>query len=279
MTSMMIRRGRIISNSTLSCPSCSNAVEETDDSIKCDKCDSWFHHSCTKLPNGALAILEADGCFWFCSACTKSVKKVLSVDKLEIAKDIEEIKASINEIKAKSIPSISNDPTVNSRTNDNITHYPKQQQSLEIKIAGIDEYHSKEQNEKVGPLQTVEHDKTEVEKVFNHLCEDLSCVSDVRRLGKWKPDKNRPRPLLLSLTNPWTARKILSRAHTMNEYNKANNCRIYVGKSLTKDEQELEKKCLSMRWKLINEKYYSRDSLKIRNLKLFHNNVEVNISE
>ena len=34
-----------------------------------------------------------------------------------------------------------------------------------------------------------------------------------------------------------------------------------------------------MRWKLINEKNYSRDSLKIRNLKLFHNNVEVNISE
>ena len=63
----MTRRGRVISNSTLSCPSCSNAVEATDDSIKCDKCDLWFHQSCSKLPEGSLAILKVDGCFWFCS--------------------------------------------------------------------------------------------------------------------------------------------------------------------------------------------------------------------
>ena len=116
----------------------------------------------------------------------------------------------------------------------------------------------------VVPFLTIEHDKIQVEKFLNHLCEDLSCVSDIHRLRKWKPGKNdqRPRPLLLSLTNPWTVRKLLSRAHTMNEYNR--DCKIYVGKSLTKDEQELERKCLSMRWKLINEKKFSGDSLKIR---------------
>ena len=135
------------------------------------------------------------------------MKKVLSVDKLEIAKDIEEIKASIKELKDKSTPLISNDPPVNSHANSNNLHYPKQRLSLEIKIAGISEYHSKDRSEKFGPFQTVEHDKIEVEKVLNHLCEDLCCVSDARRLGKWKPDKNdqRPRPLLLSSTMLITA--------------------------------------------------------------------------
>ena len=106
---MMTRRGRVISNSTLSCPSCSNTVEETDGSIKCDKCHSWFHQSCSKLPEGVLAILEAQSCSWFCSACTKSVKKVLTVEKLEADKYIEDIKASVNELKDKSTPVLSND--------------------------------------------------------------------------------------------------------------------------------------------------------------------------
>ena len=45
---------------------------------------------------------------------------------------------------------------------------------------------------------------------LNHFCKDFSCVSDVRSLGKWKPEKidQRPRPLLLSLTNSWTVRQI-----------------------------------------------------------------------
>ena len=99
----------------------------------------------------------------------------------------------------------------------------------------------------------MEHDKIEVEK---KVLSYLSCVSDVLRLGKWKPGKNdqRPRTLLLSFTNPWTVQKFLSRAHTMNGYNKANNCKLHVGKMLTKDERDLKRTRLFMRWKLINEK-------------------------
>ena len=139
------------------------------------------------------------------------MKKVLSVDKLEIAKIIEEIRASINELNDKSIPLISIDPSINSHANKNNIPYPKQQASLEIKIAGISDYLSKDENEKVGPLRTMEHDKNEVEKVLNHLSEDLSDASDFCRLGKWKPGEKdqRPRPLLLSLTNPWTVQKNL----------------------------------------------------------------------
>ena len=94
---------------------------------------------------------QAYGCFWLCSACTKSETKVLSVNKLEIAK--EEIKASINELKDESIPLISTDPPVYPHANNYNIHYPKQHSSLEIKIAGIGENHSKDKIEKVGPLQ------------------------------------------------------------------------------------------------------------------------------
>ena len=151
---------------------------------------------------------------------------------------------------------------------------------IKTESTGINEYHSKEKTEKVGPLQTMEHDKIEVENVLNHFCEDRSRVSDVRRLGKRKSGKKdqRPRPLVLSLTSPWTVRKLLSRAYTMNDYNKANNCEIYVGKLLIKGEQELERKRLSKRWKLINEISYSRESLKICNLKLYNTQVEMNIN-
>ena len=137
------------------------------------------------------------------------MKKVLSVDKLEIAKTIEEIKVSINELNDKSIPLFSIDPSINSHANNNNILYPKQQASLEIKTAGISDYLSKDENEKVGHLQTMKHDKNEVEKVLNHFSEDLSCVSDFHRLGTWKPVENdqRPRPLLLSLTNTRTVRK------------------------------------------------------------------------
>ena len=100
----------------------------------------------------------------------------------------------------------------------------------------ISDYHSKDKFDKVGLLQTMKDDKIQVAKVLIHLCEIRSCVSDVRRLGKWKAGKidQRPSPLLLSLTKSWAVRKILSGAHTMNENNKANNCKIHVGKSLTR---------------------------------------------
>ena len=49
---------------------------------------------------------------------------------------------------------------------------------------------------------------------------------------------------------------------------------VFICKSLTKDEEMIEKRLLKKRWDMIQTNF-PREELKIRNLKLNHNEMEV----
>ena len=42
------------SGSDLTCPHCSSPVDETKNSIGCDKCGCWVHNTCKEIPTEAL---------------------------------------------------------------------------------------------------------------------------------------------------------------------------------------------------------------------------------
>ena len=88
--------------------------------------------------------------------------------------------------------------------------------NLQIRINGIKEYTRKKDANGKDIIATqdeiLSHDSYEIEKVLNHLREETNCIADLKRLGKFDKDKQRPRTILVRPNNTWTARKLLAKA-------------------------------------------------------------------
>ena len=122
--------------------------------------------------------------------------------------------------------------------------------NLEIRISGLEEYKSKP-NENISSA-IINFETQQVEKVFNFL-EEKPDIKNIRRLGKRNTATDRPRTMILTLSNSWAVRKILSKTPLLKNFKPEIANKIFISKSLTKDEQLKEKACLQKRWQLITE--------------------------
>ena len=127
------------SGSDLTCQHCWSTVDETKNSIGCDQCGCWVHHTCTKIPTEALPYMSTEGVFWFCNECTQAVKKLVRLKttremefKENINNSLQEIKPTLSGLKANSTTSIIR-PQPKLLNVDNESS-PKIDTSLEIKI-------------------------------------------------------------------------------------------------------------------------------------------------
>ena len=277
----MTRTKSTSSGSDLTCPHCSSTVDETTNSIGCDKCGCWVHHTCTKIPTEALTYMSTEGVFWFCNDCTKAVKKLVrlkTTTEMEFKEDInnslQEIKSTLSDLKAKSTYSII--PPQLKLPNVNTESSPKIDTSLEIKISGIPEF-SSQPNSKYSDI--MQHEIKETQRIIDFLGENENTVSNIRRLGKFTKSSSKPRSLLVTFNNSWTVRKLLANAHKIKYYNQDKGTTIFVSKSLTKEEQIKEKECLIKRYKLINEEGYLRNKFRIFNQKLYYDGTEIEVSQ
>ena len=114
---------------------------------------------------------------------------------------------------------------------------------MEIKLNGIPEF-------KIEPSQQfsvkgMEHDEKHLETILETFGEwDKSSLAGVKRLGPFKQDAPRPRSLLVVFKNAWTARKCLMKGHLLRNHAYP----VFICKSLTKDEETIEKRLLKKRW-------------------------------
>ena len=99
---------------------------------------------------------------------------------------------------------------------------------------------------------------------------DKNNINLVKRLGPFKEQSDHPRSLIVKFSNEWTARKCLTKGYKLRNYDYP----VYINKSLSKEEVVLEKRVLKKRWELM-QKGIPKVELKINNLKLFHDNVEI----
>ena len=76
----------------------------------------------------------------------------------------------------------------------------------------------------------------------------------------------------MTVSTSWDAKRILDREHLMKDF----KSRVYISAALTKQEKEIENELLKKRKDLI--KIGARkDNIRIRNLKLFVNDIEINL--
>ena len=125
----------------------------------------------------------------------------------------------------------------------------------------------------------MQHEIKETQRIIDFLGENENTVSNIRRLGKFTKSSSKPRSLLVTFNNSWTVRKLIANAHKIKYFNQDNGTKIFVSKSLAKEEQIKEKECLIKRYKLINEEGYLRNKFRIFNPKLFYDGTEIEVCQ
>ena len=117
----------------------------------------------------------------------------------------------------------------------------------------------------------LEHDDEHLKNILETLGEwDKNNINLVKRLGPFNEQSDRPRSLIVKFSNEWNARKCLTKGYKLRNYDNP----VYISKSLSKEEVILIKRVLKKRWELM-QNGTPKVVLKIKNLKVFHNNVEI----
>jgi len=138
-----------------------------------------------------------------------------------------------------------------------------------LRISGICEPSSQ-----LKPLERQAVEETELKKILSFMNLGNVLISDFFRLGKFKAENKRDRTMLVTFQSVWDRRKILSSSYLLKDYEKA----VFISPELTAEEKLIERKVLKKRYELI-QSGIKRENIKIRNLKLFHDNVEVKIED
>ena len=110
------------------------------------------------------------------------------------------------------------------------------------------------------------NDQDKILPIFSSINSSIQSTSikDFHRLGKYNPNHNRPRPILVKFLRSMDAQTILSnRQHITSPY--------VVKPEMSKSEREVESLLLRERWNLL-QKGSNRKSIKIHNTRLFINN-------
>ena len=139
----------------------------------------------------------------------------------------------------------------------------------ELKIDGISE------NRGDFKSQT-ESDIHHITAILTHLGEDSFVkVKFFKRLGKRIATSTRPRTLLVEFTSKFDCVKVLSKAYKLQSFQSP----IYISKFLSPTDQIKLRKLLKLRTDVSTKDNIPKSDLKIKDLKLYHNIVEIPLPE
>ena len=148
---------------------------------------------------------------------------------------------------------------------------------MEIKTSSIPEF-SLQPNSNYSNIK--QHEIKETLRIIDFHGENDNTVSNIRRMRKITKSSSKPRSLLRTFNNFWNVTKLLETlAQKMKNYNQNRGIKIFVSKSLTKEEQIKEKECLIKGYKLINEEGYLRNKFRIFIQKLLYAGTEIEVSQ
>ena len=270
-------RGRLPSKQP-ACPKCTKTTGENW--LNCEKCESWTHSACMGYSREEFQFLEkSPNVVFLCNLCLPDAQKNLQSEKPapEILKDVADLKQTVEAVKTmvgtlmqgtKSPPILeAKYPEVVKTTND---------YALELRFSGIPElnFQTGAVTSKPNKKEIFEHDEKLISEAIGYLGVDHTEISGFHRLGKFNPDNTRPRQTLVKFRNSYIVDKLLARASMLKVYEpEFGNIkyRIYLSKSLNKEEQLLEQKLLRKRRELIDSQTVDPKQIMIRNGTLYVN--------
>ena len=250
----MVKKGKKSSTKTCLCSTCSAELTDDSNSICCDSCNNWHHGACVNLSAENISFLgSSDNLFWKCNSCITI--KVTPFKTLEAK--IDSVLSKLEEPRTEIQPAQPSKPMEVLQNNKYDHHY-------RVRISGISE--SKEKSF----IDRQFADKEKVEDVFKKL--NVNCpIIETNRRGKFIED--RQRKLIAAFSSPWDARLVISSAIQKKLF---ETDKILITTDLSPSDLAIERKLLSKRYELISNGV-PKETLKIRYLKLYQGNKEVNV--
>ena len=250
----MVKKGKKSSTKTCLCSTCSAELSDNCNSISCDSCNNWHHGSCVNLSAENISFLgSSDNLFWKCNSCITI--KVTPFKTLEAK--IDSVLFKLEEPRTAIQPAQPTKPIEVLQNNKYDHHY-------RVRISGISE--SKEKSF----IDRQFADKEKVEEVFKKLNVNCPIIETNRRC---KLIEDRQRKLIATFSSPWDGRLVISSAIQKKLF---ETDKILITTDLSPSDLAIERKLLSKRYELISNGV-PKDTLKIRYLKLYQGNKEVNV--
>ena len=222
---------------------------------------------------------RAIGCLWICSSCRdndafKSEAKsnsLLAIKELKIS--VNSVQNSLTEIKTKLEPAREINKPKDIETDLVKDNKLPPNAPFQLKIDNLAEANVEQVSPENRASAILNHEMDAVNEVLTHLEESLQ-IMDIKRLGKFVRNKERPRAVILTLSSAWDVRKILSKAPKMKNFHKP----IFINRMLSPEEKLIENRILQIRRDLLNQGT-ERSLIKIRDLKLFVDGKEIDLSD
>ena len=253
---------------------CTICRKTTDDNsgkwYKCECCSGWTHGLCSQIPIEHFEFLSNTvNLLFVCNGCVKPAKmKIKTIDMGElkdeitncVMKTLESVRTSLVGTANPNLPQVVSGAA-------NVTDSPGERTLAELRFDGIPEVNATD------VASRMDGEGNAIKDILSHLGENSVGIENIYRLGKFRAENSRPRTLLVKLNNEWATRKILAKSHLLKNYGLS----VFISKSLSSAERLVEQKLLLKRRELI-ESGVQRSQLRIRNNKLFNDNVEVPLS-
>ena len=275
------------------CPICLDpiidATEDTEgqEAIFCEgECDAWLHRQCAGLSQRLFKIYHDRDDPFHCPNCRLITQEH---QMQELKSTIESLHKKVSELKAQSkdttdlpnsvqesqdgiphptsgvptepatIRSVQVPAITASKKTDNKAYNDRK---FNVVIYGINEC-DKRTNRSERQSQDL-HNVTKIVTEGDNTINPLS-IRDLLRLGKYREQANKPRPILLRLTRTIDVSILLSKAA------KSLPKGIRIKPDMTREERHIESLLLKERWSLI-QSGLDRRAIRIRSDKIFVNN-------
>ena len=270
-----------------------DATEDTEgqEAIFCEgKCNAWLHRQCAGLSHRLFEIYQDKDDHFHCPNC-RLIMQEHCIQELKstiesLHKDILELKTQCNDNTVIDLPNsvpesqdgisqatsgVSTEPTTTrsatvqetattaSKNTDSKTHDDRK---FNVVIYGINEC-----DKGTNRSERLSHD---LHNVTTIVCEGDNSVNplsirDLLRLGKYREQANKPRPILVRLNRTVDVSILLSKAA------KSLPKGIKIKPDMTREERHIESLLLKERWSLM-QSGRDRRAIKIRSNKIFVNN-------
>ena len=270
------------SGRTSCCVCCQGLNRSKDEVLFCEgSCQQWAHRYCLGVSEMAYKVIREKNYKFRCFACLQ----------IEQQDDIAKLRDEVARLTTllQSPPSASDSPAdLLSDSVDSVAPGPRSYASAAK--AGEPRNHLPRQTPRVDysesrkfnvvifglvecPQGTKRHDRlvhdlSMVESVFSDIDVSLksSSIKDCFRLGRYKPDQVRPRPILVKLIRIEDVSKVLANR-------RAAKAPIVIKPDMTRDERTRESILLKHRWDLINSGI-PKQAIRISKSKIFIDKVE-----
>ena len=256
------------------CLICDNAIlepgENTDghDAVFCEgDCQGWIHRHCASLTRPAFEKLLSESTAYLCPHCTlakqcneinalkETIKNLTQkLDKLECNQSKQTIQPKTTQ---QQQPMISSNQPTGPKTQPKTIQQWSPDRRCNVVFYGISECPPK--------TSRFARSQSDLKAILSTVPDiERSAIKDVYRLGKFKPEQQRPRPLLVEFLRALDAEAILSNRNKLSPP-------VLAKPDMTPEERNTESILLKERWNLIQQGY-PRKAIKIRNAYIYVNN-------